>query len=148
MLYTPIYDVRSRAFCGPTAIAAVTGEPVSVIRDVVRGLRGPRSNGTRRAIMGMSNTELLKVMTMLGWNLTERDPAYRTGVLRLGDFLDTRARNDGPFVVNVRNHYYAASHGEVCDTNLQIPIEIERFRNGRQRWVQRWWKFTRDDARA
>ena len=29
MLHTPIYDVRGMPYCGPTAIAAVTGEPIS-----------------------------------------------------------------------------------------------------------------------
>jgi hypothetical protein len=24
--------------------------------------------------------------------------------------------NDGPFIVNVTGHYYAVSHGEICDT--------------------------------
>src|SRR5690349_5614946 len=45
MLHTPNYDVRTRAFCGPTAISAVTGEPISRIREIARGFRGPKSNG-------------------------------------------------------------------------------------------------------
>ena len=41
MLHTPIYDVRGMPYCGPTAIAAVTGEPISHYhREVIRTQTG------------------------------------------------------------------------------------------------------------
>jgi hypothetical protein len=151
MLHTPNYDVRSRAFCGPTAIAAVTGEPISHIRDVIRSFVGPKSNGHARAIMGLSNRLLLATMSKLGWRVINRsgdadNRSNRRDVFRFGDFLDyvQMHEHEGPYIVNVTGHYYAVDADEICDTDLKIPIEIHRFKHGRQRWVQRWWQFAKD----
>jgi hypothetical protein len=56
MLNTPEKDVQTRAMCGPTAMAAVTGLPVSVIRDTVRTVTGKklRSDGSAHPVMGVS----------------------------------------------------------------------------------------------
>jgi hypothetical protein len=42
-LYTPRNDTGRPAYCGPTAIAAVTGEPFSVIEDAIRGVSAKAS---------------------------------------------------------------------------------------------------------
>ena len=152
MLHTPNYDVRTRAFCGPTAIAAVTGEPVSVIRNIVRDIRGcTKSNGALLPIMGLSNEELLMTMARLGWFVTDKsgdtDNRENKDIFRLDDFLDDiqMGRRKGTYIINVTGHYYAVDEDEVCDTRTQIPIEIHRFKRGRKRWIQRWWRFERDE---
>lgn len=150
MLHTPNYDIgRGRAFCGPTAIAAITGEPISVIREVIRSQIGTKSNGTAMPVMGVSNTVLLGTMERLGWKIiqtsgdTENNRCHSMDVFRLGDFLNyiQMHEHDGPYIVNVTGHYYAVDSDEICDTYTQIPIEIHRFKRGRKRWVQRWWQF-------
>lgn len=145
MLHTPNYDVRTRAFCGPTAMSAVTGQPISLIRDVLRSFRGTKSNGHARAIMGVGNKELLAAMSMLGWRVIDEsgDTDNRDNpmdVYRLGNFLDDH-QDRGPYIVCVTGHYYAVGGGEICDTHLMLPLPVGRFRRGRQRWVKRWWKF-------
>jgi hypothetical protein len=150
MLHTPNYNTRGRgrAFCGPTAIAAVTGVSISEIRDVIRSQIGTKINGHARAVMGISNTVMLTTMERLGWRViaksgdTDND-MNRRDVFRFGDFLDyvQMHEHDGPYIVNVTRHYYAVDRDEVCDTMTKIPIEIHRFKRGRRRWVQRWWQF-------
>jgi hypothetical protein len=164
MLHTPIYDVRTPPYCGPTAIAAVTGEPVSIIRDIIRSQVGTKKNGDAMPIIGVSRQVLLKTMHMLGWNVIKaggnvsqvrqriirlRDedddvitPTTRD-IIRFGDFLDFMQmhEHDGPYIVNVTKHYYAVDHDEICDTHTRIPLEIHRFKRGRRRWVQCWWQF-------
>ncbi len=152
MLHTPNYDVRTRAFCGPTAISAVTGEPISVIREHARSWLGAKSDGTARAIMGMSNKTLLVIMARLGWFVVatagsdNKDYSTRD-VYRLDDFLELvqMGCHKGKFIINVTGHYYAVDDDEICDTHTQIPIEIHRFKRGHKRWIQRWWKFERDE---
>lgn len=151
MLHTPNYDVRSRAFCGPTAISAVTGEPISLIRDVIRSQIGTKSNGHARAIMGLSNELLLSTMTLLEWRCVAKsgdteNQSNRHDIFRFGDFLDTLQMKEAglPYIVCVTGHYYAVDQDEVCDTATKIPIEIHRFKRGRQRWIKCWWQFQKE----
>ena len=140
MLHAPNYDVWTEPFCGPTAISAVTGERISVIGDAIRHVRGRWENAFGRAypVTGMRDEELVNAMQLLGWEVIGK--CETEGVFRLGDFLDEYG-DDGPFIVCVTGHYYAVSHGEICDTALRLPKEITRFKRGRARWVRRWWKF-------
>jgi hypothetical protein len=160
MLHTPNYDIRGRAFCGPTAIAAITGEPISVIREVIRSQIGTKIDGTAMPVMGISNKVMLRTMEELGWRVIKSDshaqqirrqlgddedvltPA-EMDIVRFGDFLDYVQMHEhvGPYIVNVTRHYYAVDADEVCDTHTQIPVEIHRFKRGRRRWVQKWWQF-------
>lgn len=170
MLHTPIYDVRGMPYCGPTAIAAVTGEPVSIIRDIIRSHVGrTKSNGHAMPVIGVSNAVMLKTMSTLGWHvikaggsfsrrarqqvIRDTDDIYEDvitptrDVFRLGDFLDTIQMNEqaGPYIVNVTRHYYAVDQDEICDTHTRIPLDVHRFNRGRRRWVQKWWQFQKED---
>lgn len=147
MLRTPNYDVRTRAFCGPTAMSAITGEPISRIRDVIRQVWGnPRTDAGRAwPVMGLDNKSMIEAMYLLGWGVVEKATSennlFTRDIFRFGDFLDA-CGHVGPFIVNVTGHYIAVSHGEACDTATQLPIEIARWRRARrQRWVQHWWRF-------
>ena len=148
MLHTPIYDVRNAPYCGPTAIAAITGEPISIIRDVIRSQIGTKRNGHARAVMGISCVTMIKTMQILGWQVvahTNCTLRYK-GAYRLNDFLELVQMGTvrGPHIVEVTGHYYAVDEDEICDTHLRLPLEIHRFKRGRQRWVKRWWKFERE----
>jgi hypothetical protein len=147
-LHTPNYDIRGGAYCGPTAIAAITGQPISVIREVIRTQIGTKANGHAMPVMGVSNKDLLATMATLGWRVIAEsgdaeNESNRRDIFRFGDFLDYVQMHEhaGPYIVNVTGHYYAVDSDEICDTHLQIPIEIHRFKRGRRRWVKRWWQF-------
>lgn len=143
MLHTPNYDVRTRAFCGPTAMSAVTGERISVIRDAIRHVRGRVETADGRAypVKSVNNEDLVDAMQLLGWEVIASETENnRRDILRLGDFLDEYG-DDGPFIVCVTGHYYAVSHGEICDTAICFPKEITQFKRGRAAWVRGWWMF-------
>jgi hypothetical protein len=149
-LHTPAYDVRSRAFCGPTAMSAVTGRPVSEIADAIRQASGKitKANGADWPVMGVDNDSLIKAMALLGWNVVEMgaEPTKYT----LDDFAHDHGRR-GPFIVNVTGHYVAISDGEFCDTFTKLPSDLfggvldRKWYGNRKRkgstWVRRWWRF-------
>lgn len=54
-------DISTILWCGPAAISAVTGEPVSKIVAMAKQLSG------KRCIKGISTGLLQRTMTMLGW---------------------------------------------------------------------------------
>lgn len=151
MLHTPRYDVRTRSFCGPTAMSAVTGLAISEIRDAIRQVSGKieTADGKAHPIMGVSPTHLVDAMELLGWPVAEKMPEIdyrlpvkeRMKVYTLRKFLDYVQMHEGSFIVNVTGHYIAASEGEVCDTYTQLPIPIPKWKRGRGRWVQNWWRF-------
>jgi hypothetical protein len=152
-LHTPNYDIRTRAYCGPTAISAVTGEPISVIRDAIRQASGKiaRANGSAWPITGVNNENLLAAMQLLGWQIVEQwsEPAAG-GPYTLDSFARDRG-NDGPFIVNVTGHYVAISQGEFCDPFTVLPKDLfggvldRKWFGGRKRkgstWVRKWWRF-------
>src|SRR3984885_12741223 len=151
MLHTPNQNPGSSRYCGPTAIAAVTGYAGSDVRDAVRQVRGDirDTSGAHMPVMGMSNADLLATRSRLRWSVEENwtSPPGKLEIDRstyddergsyrkakrpdgfkpylFSDFL--RERGDGgPFIVNVTGHYMAVSHGEVCDAYENfLPREI------------------------
>jgi hypothetical protein len=54
-------DVTTKLWCGPAAISAVTGEPVSKIMGIMRDLSG------RRTIKGVGYGLLQRTLAQLGW---------------------------------------------------------------------------------
>lgn len=174
-LHTPNQNSGSSRYCGPTAIMAVTGCLGSDVRDAVRQARGDirDATGAHMPVMGMSNTDLLGAMAILGWAVAEQWEAPEgklklvddpngdwigpTGVRRsykrpagfkpaiFSDFLRDRG-NGGPFIVNVTGHYMAVSDGEVCDAYENfLPREIERYlTRGKPKYRNAWvWKWWR-----
>lgn len=172
-LHTPNKNPGSSRYCGPTAIMAVTGLPGSDVRDAVRQVRGDirDAGGAHMPVMGMSNTDLLATMAMLGWSVVQQwasppgkleidrstyddeSGSYRKAKRPDGfkpylfsEFLRERG-SGGPFIVNVTGHYMAVSHGEVCDAYENfLPREIDRYLTRgkpkyRNAWVWKWWLF-------
>lgn len=172
-LHTPNQNSGSSRYCGPTAIMAVTGLPGSEVRDAVRQARGDirDASGAHMPVMGMSNTDLLATMTLLGWTAAEKWEAPN-GALRLvddpkgqwigpggvrrsyrrpegfkpyifSDFL-RECGGGGPYIVNVTGHYMAVSAGEVCDAYENfLPREIDRYlTRGKPKYRNAWvWKW-------
>jgi len=142
MLHTPVYDTgASHVYCGPTAISAVSGEPISKIHKMLRRARKEwggwvkDDRGRRLPIKGVYNSEMLKVMKRLGYKAI---PHVEHG-MTFREFLDDRGHM-GPFIVNVTGHYIAVSHGMLCDNSTKTPIPVSEY-SGRNKRVQRFWLF-------
>lgn len=166
MLHTPIYRGAASEYCGPTAIAAVTGVSLRDVRETIYQARGShflKSNGDRMPIIGMANTDLIATMALLGWHAVEEMfnpvPIMATGYRGHGaprlyptllQFAEAHGAR-GPFIVEVTGHYIAVSHGELCDTRFRIPADLKMAvtRRGMPgRWVRHWWRFAPAEAIA
>jgi hypothetical protein len=134
-LHIPIVDVDTQAYCGPTAISSIANVPVSKVRSMVQRMRGRDRAGRRRAIRGMCNSEMLRIMARLG-----RKPQLlgNTHGMTLGQ-LCADIGHYGPFIVNVTGHYVALSHGMICDTHTKVPVPIAQYKKLRTR-VQYVWQ--------
>jgi hypothetical protein len=136
-LYTPHNDTGTTAYCGPTAMAAVTGEPISVIENTIH----------RVAVTGMYDVELLAAMELLGFYVVEQWNS--NGVRYTLDRFAKEHGRDGPFIVAVTGHLVAISQGEFCDTSTMLPCDLFGGVLDQQcwckrigsTWVRNWWRF-------
>lgn len=117
-LHDVVNDTKSRAFCGPTAVAAITGEKVSRVRDAYRLVRhGPGWTNRSRApaIMGAHDWETEKVLRLFGYVGTWHGVG---GKPTLAAYLKGRTglQRTHPCVVLVTRHYVAVSGWLFCDT--------------------------------
>lgn len=156
MLYTPKYDEPSGRYCGPTAICAVTGLPLSVVKAAIRQASGKITDAAGRAhrVSGVAPEHLVGAMALLGWNVVgEAEHPHLRGQHDHVTFRDFchQCGDNGPFIVNVTGHYIAVGWGEICDPMNDIGVEMNRYfsrqwkprARGRYQgaWVHRWWRF-------
>lgn len=117
-LHDVVNDTKSRAFCGPTVVAAITGEPVSRVRDAFRLVRyGANWTSRRRSppIMGTYTHEVERVLRLFGYVGTwHKVPGRPT----LAAYLEDRSglQRAHPCVVRVTRHVVAVSGWVFCDT--------------------------------
>ncbi|WP_421927165.1 hypothetical protein [Neoaquamicrobium sediminum] len=133
-------DTSSRAFCGPTALAALTGQPISVVRDACRMARHGNDWPARlpRAprVRGVSNVVLEKALRLLGftgrWVRVAGNPT-------LAAWLERRTREERyrPCIVNVTGHYVTVSGYEFVDTFTRGKVVDVGEAPGRRKRVQR-----------
>jgi hypothetical protein len=119
-----VNDTRSRAFCGPTAVSAIAGAPVSLVRDAYRLVRyGPRWVEKPRApsITGTTYYETEKVLRLLGFAASWQPVA---GSPTFGAFLETRSGGvrTHPCAVFVTGHVVAVSGWQFCDTHTKGAV--------------------------
>lgn len=117
MLHPIVHDNRSHLWCGPAAIAMVTGQPTSVIHRLAREYR--RDQGRRNlSVSGMTVLELEHVMERLGY---KRGRFPLNGIYRtpLWMFLATIAfehlHQEHPLIVHLPKHVAVIYRGQFAD---------------------------------
>lgn len=137
-LFTPVIDVKHRPYCGPAAIAILTGVPIARIEKMIRrGRKGYRdSDGRRIPIKGTHPWEVLKVLERLGCKVREIKCESRT----FGSFVADTVHVSTPYLVEVTGHFMASYRGMYCDTStLAGPQPIDAYKS-RTRRVRRVWE--------
>lgn len=143
--FQPVIDNKTgRAWCGPAAIAILTGVPNSRIEKMLK--RGRKGWGNR-PIKGTYNHEVIRVLKRLGCKVQELKNLEST-ICKFADDV----RHAGAYLVNVTNHYMVTCAGVLADNSHPTGVPAEQY--GRTRHVQRAWKvvapalprFTIDDA--
>ncbi|MHA6645488.1 hypothetical protein [Mesorhizobium sp. A623] len=111
-------DTKSRAYCGPTAIAAITGAPISMVRDAYRLVRfGGEWIYRHRApaIIGTTYAEAEKVLRLLGfvgfWHHVDGAPTFAAYMQMRKGMQRTNAS-----ILFVTRHAVAISGWQFCDT--------------------------------
>lgn len=139
-----LFEVRGRAYCGPTAIAAVTGHPVEYVEFLIKS----RTSGLTE-VKGVSILQLWDAVSTLGWTCTKlgtRRPNRNPYTIK--DFVEEHA--SGPYILLAPDHYLAYSHGFLVDTEVMYPQKLTYWRNKRREdmSVEGWWKLKRKEQRS
>lgn len=134
-----VNDTKTRAFCGPMAVAAITGEPVSRVRDAFRLVRYGASWTSRRRsppIMGTHAHETERVLRLFGYVGAWHEVAGRP---TLAAYLDDRTgeQRTHPCVVIVTGHCVAVSGWVFCDTFSKGRVVDADTAPGRRKRVQK-----------
>lgn len=134
-----VNDTKSRPFCGPMAVAAITGEPISRVRDAFRLVRygeGWIHNQRAPAIMGTLAHEVARVLRLFGyvgsWRVVDDQPTVAA-------WLEARSgvERTHPLVVQVTGHWIALSGWEFCDTRSRGRVVDAEEAPGRRKRVRR-----------
>jgi hypothetical protein len=130
-LYPVKYDTDHRVYCGPAALASITGKPVSTVLAAVLTLRKGRTvtpswvRTTKKLpkapVVGMTNWEAVATLKKLGWRVIERQAFGRdrpTLAAFAGKLLP------GVWLVGVTDHFVAVSGRTFCDTKSRQPVPL------------------------
>lgn len=128
-------DTKCRLHSGTAAMASITGEPISRVRDAVRLHRHGAGWVDRRrapAITKTSHTEIESTLRLLGYAGEWHDVKGRP---TLAAYLKARTgiQQSHPCVVFLGNHRVAISGELFCDvTNNGLMVDIDRARSRRK----------------
>jgi hypothetical protein len=123
-----VNDTASRGFCGPTVIAAITRQPLSVVLTAARRATYPDWDSmTRRPpIKGMSTGQVRRTLNLLGYDMRQCStfdlkPTKGWGVAgrpSLAKWFKTRteAERKNLVIVNVTNHWVLVKGNKFLDT--------------------------------
>jgi hypothetical protein len=157
-------DIQTILWCGPAAISAVTGEPVSKIVAMMKHLSG------KRCVKGVSTGLMQRTLTMLGWEATTIHRFDRTKVpygqaapIRLADgsrmtvitggehnYVEAKNRptlarycrqhredfQEHACIIETTGHYVAIFGRRFCDNHTKEPVFLRKSPHRRAR-VQR-----------
>lgn len=142
-MFTPVIDAKRRRgpYCGPTAIALLTGVPYSRIEKMIRRKRGASAkdvDGRNIPIKGTYPWEVRRILKLLGCKVTPVKVAPAGATTPLSRFVDDY-RYAGTYLVEVTGHFMVCEKGLIADTTHQLPIPIEKYARSTRR-VQAAWK--------
>lgn len=143
--FKPVMDSRPTAYCGPSAIAILTGVPLSRIEKM---LKRCRKGWGGRPVKSTYRWEVVKVLKRLGCKVEELKNPEST-ICKFADDV----RHAGAYLVNVTGHFMVSCGGIIADNSNPEGVPAEEYGRGSRR-VQMAWKviapalpkFTIDDV--
>lgn len=109
MLHQPIIDTNHRPFCGPLAIATLTGVPISRIEYMIRRCRKGKEG--KQAVRRVWSSEVKIVLRRLGCKITPRAVSGFT----LGSFIEDTKHTSATYLVNVPGHFLVTHKGTTAE---------------------------------
>ncbi|UTC28336.1 hypothetical protein GURKE_03080 [Brevundimonas phage vB_BpoS-Gurke] len=123
-------------WCGPTALAAITGLPYADCLERFRQLR--RNRGRRAVVKGVAQKDMRAVLIGLGYRIQDVTPAAGPSLAR---WLDNRAGADAlsTFLIVAGNHYITVRGDEgLCSLTHGKPVPLAQLKKRRAAVTDAW----------
>ncbi len=140
-LHPAIGGSRGNGYCGPAAVAILTGLDTGSAAAHIRRITG------KKRVVGVSVTAMLRVLGGLKLNTTQTTDARWTQKQwrKLRPTLQNWAAGmpSEVYLVNITGHWlvYDGRSGEVCDNHTIYPLHVGRYKF-RRRFVKAAWAIT------
>ncbi len=125
--------------CGPTAIAVITGKPISEVKEAIYKVKGVRYVGN------MNNRLVYWTLRDLGYAMIPHPyPFTKTDGLTFAAWLRNRNAEEinSLFLVQLTRHYVVVKGRKMIDNHTKEPVFIRQAPHRRKR-VQRVFEITR-----
>lgn len=118
-------------FCGPVAIAAVTGiDMIKVLSAIRRYQRLPDD----KPVTIMNASELVGTMALLGWQCIMYDPPRMRPLKTLHHFVrNMNPKFNGICILSLHEHFCVLTADEYYDNNVIGPVPLWAAPNPRSR---------------
>lgn len=121
MLHSPLNDLGLRTvFCVPTAICAITGNPLSQVHKAIRDCY-PHARG--RTIQGVPLTVARQVLYNMGWGMVEEGWMGKMRHIHLRNFVTINSEG-GPYLAWNDDHALVTFGYLICDSFTQTPVRL------------------------
>lgn len=135
MLHNVNIDRKGQVFCGPWAMAALTGLPITKVEEAIRDqnfIDRVSRGGRRLPVRGTYPTEVLKALNQLGYRTVKVGIEHNGKTLKKAYELMKDFHNKS-LLVMVKGHWMVIRRGVVTDTVVREPISLELMAKGRRR---------------
>lgn len=122
-----IHDRATTLWCGPGALAILSGRPTSEIHRVLQGVTG------RKTIKGLWTGELCKAADKLGITLTRTASIQHEPTLAQWTRQNKALLASHTMLLQVSNHYVVVSGRQFVDNQNQTPIPLSKAPGRRRR---------------
>ena len=125
-LKSVIHDNKSKLWCGPTALATLTGQPTSVIHRVIRDVSG------KRKVTGTRVNHLIIAGLRLGIGMTKYSVSGKPTLaqwLRKNQALYAHS----PVVITLTHHYVTVMGRRFVDSHTREPVFLRKAPHRRAR---------------
>lgn len=138
---------KKKAWCGPSAIATLTGCPLREATELLSRVTGE----PYAKLSGVWDEAMSAALHQLGYRMAHNDVGFKRlarryhntgghGVTTLARFLAERSAMEKltPMLINITDHYVSAHLGWACDNHTDRPVPIGEFPKP-GRWVVSSW---------
>ena len=130
-------DQKGRVMCGTAAISAVTGNPVSCVKEFIYRVKG------RRYVCSMSVKQVVDTLRLMGYSADVKAINVLKGnALKAPTFarwLRERENVNEVYVLLLTDHFVAVNGRKMVDNHTMEPVFIGKapWRRKRVRWTIR-----------
>jgi hypothetical protein len=125
-------DYMPDTYCGPSAIAALTGKTVAQVEDAILAYRrdnpAPRGHRGKARVKTTWTREIVPVLRALGYEAREITLAHGRSLSRNLKALKRHGYDERPLLILITGHFIAVHGGWFVDTCQRMPALLKGHR--------------------